>query len=226
MRLLKHEWIEETIKLDKSITNVLVLENHKFYRDFVLGLQQQIDEDIPMLVFSEDLKELKLSSCAVLLTDLFDIPIDDKKCSNIIYKDIEKAISDEQRVGLGKLNQEIASFLGNLTMDYPIPLTFDDDIKLTNLLKVFNVRPEYHPIEFIEALVTRIKIINSIMKKDLIFVVNLHDLLRTDELIDFYKEMRLLQIDIVVIDSHEPKTLIDGYEKGIVIDKDLCEILK
>ena len=226
MRLLKHKWIKEDIVLDKRTVNVLVLENHGFYRNFVMALAKQIEEGEDFLVFSQDLKGLDISKCAAILTDLFDIPIDEKKASTLIHKDLSKKMTGDMAASFQRLNSAMASFVDELVYDYPIPLTYSGEVELPALLKTIDVKPEMHSTDFLEALVTRIKTLANLMGRDLFFLLNLHDVLDKGELEKFYNEMRQLQVDIVAVDAREPVGEKDGHEKTIIIDRDLCEILK
>lgn len=226
MKSLKHEWIKEEILLENNRFTTLVLENQKFFRDFIFQLEKQIREDEEFLVFSEDLKPLLLSKEAVLITDLFLIPFDEKKAITLIYKDLEKKMNEDLRIGLNKVNSIIGDYLSDITYDYFLPLTFDDELSLASLLKLTNVRPDYDTLNYLDALIKRIKMISVLLKKNIFFLVNLHDLLDEEELKTFYHEINLLHIDVIAIDAHEPKTKLKDYEKIIIIDKDLCEILK
>ena len=225
MRVLKHEWIQDPITLDRKKTTVLVLENPKFFREFVLGVSEQIEDDEHFLICHDDLKEFQLSKCALLITNLFDIPIDEKKTSTLLYKDMEKSVSDEVRTGLERISMTINSFIADLIEDYSIPLTYTPNLSLTSLMKLVDVRPEYHPSSFLQALLDRIRTLSSLFKKNLFFVVNIHDVLEHEELAIFYEEVALMDIDLIILDSREPKAILPS-ERVVIIDSDLCEILK
>lgn len=226
MKSLKHEWIKEDIILENNLFNVLVIENQKFFRNFVFQLERQIRDDEEFLIFSDNLKALALSKFGVIITDMFDLPFDEKKAITLIYKDLEKRMNEDLMIGLNKVNSIIGDYLSDITYDYFLPLTFNDEIPLSGLLKLAEVRPEYDTLNYLDALIKRIKMISILLKKNVFFLVNLHDLLDEEEMKAFYHEMTLLHIDIIIIDAHEPKTKLKDYEKIIIIDKDLCEILK
>ena len=225
MRFLAHRWIKEQILLDSQIHHVLVLENPKFYRDFVQSLNRQIEDDEEFMVFQEDYKSLQLSKYAFLMTNLFDIPLDEKKCITLIYKDLEKTISENLRIALEKLNLAINSFVQDITYDYPIPLMIKEDITLSSIMKLAEVKPFYEPSDFLTALISRIKTLNFLMKKNIFFLVNLHDFLLEDEIESLYREADMLHVNLVSIDAREPR-IKSSHEKIIIIDRDLCEILK
>ena len=225
MRVLAHRWIKEQILLDSQIHHVLVLENPKFYRDFVQSLNRQIEDDEEFMVFQEDYKSLQLSKYAFLMTNLFDIPLDEKKCITLIYKDLEKTISENLRIALEKLNLAINSFVQDITYDYPIPLMIKEDITLSSIMKLAEVKPFYESSDFLTALISRIKTLNFLMKKNIFFLVNLHDFLLEDEIESLYREADMLHVNLVSIDAREPR-IKSSHEKIIIIDRDLCEILK
>ena len=226
MREIKHKWIDDPIQLDRQKVNVLVLENQKFFREFILGIQTQIELDEEFVICTDGLEPFSLSKTAFLMTDLFEIPIDDKKCATLLYKDIEKRANESNRLELAKLNSAISSFVYNLIADYSIPITYQQEFDIASILKLASIKPDYEAIgDFLVSLIDRIRILSILFRKNIFFLVNLHDVLSVEEIDIFYREMALLDIDIVVIDAREPRYQ-KADERVIIIDSDLCEILK
>lgn len=225
MRTIKYRWLQDPLTLNRRKINVLVIENQKFFRDFIIGIYNQIENDDDFLFCADDLKEFKLSKYAILITDPFDLPIDEKKCITLLYKDMEKKVTEDYRIGLEKVNNTIYSFLTDLIKEYEIPLTFDSSLSITNLMKLADVHPDYEIDDYFQALIVRLKTLSNLFKKNLFFLVNIHDVLTSEELDMFYREASLLDIDLVLIEAREPKAKKEN-ENIIVIDSDLCEILK
>lgn len=225
MKSIKHQWIQDPIVLNRRDITVLVLENPRFFREFVSGIEQQIEGEDTYLICLDGAKEFQLSKCARLITDLFAIPIDEKKSSTLLYKDIEKNISEEARADLEKLSMGINTFISDVIEDYSLPLTYSPNFSLSSLMKMVDLKPEYRPASFLQSILDRIRTLSTLFNKNLFFLVNLHDVLDRDELTIFYQEIALMDIDVVVVDAREPKDS-DAPEKVVIIDQDLCEILK
>lgn len=226
MKTIKYQYIETPLISSTDSYPVLVLENRPFYRQFIHGLSKQIDEEEDFAVYSNGSKIGKLSSDAVLITDLLNTPLDEKKCATAIHKSLIKTVSEDQMMAFNKLNVAISSFLSDVITESDVPLTFDDDFSLGSLLKATNVRPDFPADNYLESLVDRIKAMASFLKKDFFILVGLHQVLDSKELVSFYHEMALAQLDLLLIEPNEPKSYLKPVEKPVVIDDDLCEILK
>lgn len=226
MRTIKYQFIQTPLVSSANSFPVLILENPTFYRNFVRGLTSQIEGEEELVVYSKGEKIGKLSSDAVMITDLLTIPLDEKKTSTTIQKNLVKGLTEEQSLAFGKLNASISSFLSDFLLDSEIPLTFDDDFSLASLLKATNVRPDFSIDNYLESLVNRVKAMSVSSNKDFFILVGLHQVLNQKELSAFYHEMALSQIDLLLIEPSESKSYLKPLEKPIVIDEDLCEILK
>lgn len=226
MRAIKHPFIEQPVTSSADSVPVLVLEKPSYYRSFIRDLIRQIEGEGDFVVYSKNGKMEKLSSDAELITDLLNIPFDEKKISTTIQKNLVKNVTEAHALDFNKLNAHISSFLSTFLLDFDIPLTFDDDFSLSSLLKATNVRPVFLVDDYMESLVTRIKAVSVSLGKDFFILVGLHQVLSQSELNDFYHELSLCQIDLLSIESREPKSHLSKFEKLVVIDEDLCEILK
>ena len=76
---------------------------------------------------------------------------------------------------------------------------------------------------YFDYLVATIKKISFVLGYKIFFFVNLHDYLRPEELQNFVRSMRQLEIDFVLVSSHRPNTVLDD-EFLIEIDQDKAEL--
>ena len=151
------------------------------------------------------------------------IEFDQKKTDALVQKDIQKSMAQERKDEYAELIQKINEYIEKISFDYAIPLTFDADISLATFLKAVSLTSEADYDTYFDYLVATIKKISFILGYRIFFFVNLHDYLRPDELQNFVSTMRQLEIDLVLLSSHRPTTLL-GDEFLIEIDSDHVEL--
>jgi|LAHS01.1.fsa_nt_gb CRISPR-associated protein Csn2 len=223
MRVLKHKEIDQDILLSKDKFYNLVIENPLFLRNYLLGIKNQIANAEPYLLFYDNDKETELGKVAYVIDNPWAVELDEKKESTLIQKDIASHINQQQKEDYEVLVNAIEAYLKGITYDYSLPLAFDEDISLPNLLKLVSVTAAQENPSFLEGLILSIKKIAFLSKANLFFLVNLHDWLSQKEMAQFVESMRSLELDFVLLSSHLP-THPDSSESIIHIDEDLCEI--
>lgn len=223
MRVLKHLEIDQDIVLSKNKHFNLVIENPLFFREFLNGLTNQIDNDDPFFLFYKDDKEDSLKKHGFLVLNPMKIEIDDKKINGLIQKDIASKVGEDKKVEFEELINRINEYLKSITYDYPVPVTFDMDLSLASFLKAISASAVSEYDSFLEYLINQVKKISFILKSDVFFFLNLHDYLSENEFHQFEEEMSKLEVDYVLISSHKPLVKPDD-EFVIEIDRDLCEL--
>ncbi|MFA6830520.1 MAG: type II-A CRISPR-associated protein Csn2 [Bacilli bacterium] len=223
MKILKHPKIDQDIIFNLDCYYHLVIENQLFYRQLVYGLKNQIENDDEYFLFYENEKEESLSKKGIVLDNLFDIKIDDKKATSSIQKELTSGLDSSKKEQFSLLNKQINEYLQSLTYDYNLSLEYDDEISLASLLKLSNVRLRKEEDTYLLSLLAQVKAISFLQKTTIFFFINLHDFLSDDEFIKFIISLRALEIDFLLISSHFPINKPTD-EFIIRIDNDLCEL--
>ena len=223
MIFIQHTNIDYQITIRSDVRYNIVIENPFFYREFVSGLKEQIDEDVSYVHIYKDMKEVSLSKYVFLISDLNNVQMDDKKIASYIQKDVGSHLTDEQKSTFQNIVNTIDEYVESVSCLYQVPLQFDSDISFTSFFKALSLTSNYQGKNYLETLILKILNIRLMTKTDILIFVNLHDFLSEEEFLLFDKEMMSNEIDYLIVSSHLPVSK-PSKEFIIRIDNDLCEL--
>ncbi|GEM_PF-1860585 len=223
MRVIKQPHIDQDIILNKDNFYNVVIENQINYRQYLQSLKNQLENKDPFLLLYDNDKEKDLSKEAFLIDNPLSIQIDEKKMNTLIQKEIAAKITEDQKEKFEILQHQITEYIESISMDYPLPVSFDLDYSLISLLKSISLQTASDFPSYLEYMVNQIKKISFVLKYNVFFIVNLQDYLSDEEMQSFIKEMNSLEIFFVIVSSHLPISRISN-EFIIQIDKDLAEL--
>ena len=223
MRVIKQPHIDQDIILNKDNFYNVVIENQINYRQYLQSLKNQLENKDPFLLLYDNDKEKDLSKEAFLIDNPLSIQIDEKKMNTLIQKEIAAKITEDQKEKFEILQHQITEYIESISMDYPLPVSFDLDYSLISLLKSISLQTASDFPSYLEYMVNQIKKISFVLKYNVFFIVNLQDYLSDEEMQSFIKEMNSLEIFFVIVSSHLPISRISN-EFMIQIDKDLAEL--
>ncbi len=223
MRVIKQPHIDQDIILNKDNFYNVVIENQINYRQYLQSLKNQLENKDPFLLLYDNDKEKELDKEAFLIDNPLSIQIDEKKMNTLIQKEIAAKITEDQKERFGILQHQITEYIESISMDYPLPVSFDLDYSLISLLKSISLQTASDFPSYLEYMVNQIKKISFVLKYNVFFIVNLQDYLSDEEMQSFIKEMNSLEIFFVIVSSHLPISRISN-EFIIQIDKDLAEL--
>lgn len=219
-----HKNIQQEIILKKDILNILCIENQEFYREVLYGLNNQLENNEEYFCFFDDKnEELNASKYCCLIENPLHVTLDEKKLTMYIQKDLSVHADVNDYENYETLLNKISEYLDSLTYDYPVKLKFDAELSLLAFLKAFSVGYDGTEDSYLQYLLQKIKVLNTVFGYSVFCIVNLYDYLDNIELETFKKEIDLMEVDVFVISSHMPIDKLE-FENIIHIDKDLCEI--
>lgn len=223
MKILKYKYINEELILNGKLHYNIIIENADFYQRFVYGIKNQIDNGDEFFIYSENYIPQKTLPKAILITDLFNLDINDKKIISFLYKKIEKESMIIKRKELDELNESLINFLDGINDLYGYNFVYNENISLIGLFKIYDLKHDIITSSFLEALIHYLKIISELCNISLFFTLNLNSMLSKDEIAYLYKELDLLNIDLINISPYFRRQSSEN-ERNIIIDHDLCEI--
>jgi len=223
MKKLVYEFFDKPIILEECRHYSIVIENPSSFQKFVYGIGRQIESGNEFLVYSEAGEVKSTLPEAVLITDLFNLSINDKKIINSLYKKLDLAYKQVDRDACNKIISQIDDFISKSSDLIDLNVDYNTDIQISGLLKLVDLHLVDDSNSLLELLVNYIKTLSELSGINLFFAINLNSVLSDDELILLYKELDLMKIDLINISfSHVNKFL--PQETAIIIDNDLCEI--
>jgi len=226
MRQLAYTHIDKVMKLDGITKHLIVIENpHEFY-NVVDTLNNQTSSSCEGFVLTETdtMKDIQLHKKSDILIDYFNMEFNSKKIQNLINsKAIELVNNSELRVDFDKSAERITEFIDDVISRLEIRTVSEKEIELIDILKLGNLKILEWYSTPLEMIVNYINIITKLKKIDILFLVNVKQILTEEEMLQLYKHCSYIKLNLVLIESKAPVRKLED-EEVIHIDDDLCEV--
>lgn len=223
--ILRIKGFELEIAIEEELYPVLVVLDKAIFRSIVKSLYDNIkgfeNNDI---VIEDDEKIIKYSKRVICLDEYFNIDFKAKEIISKLYKRIEESINDDMEVKM-KIEQEIkelGQLLYRMADDIDFGISYDSDIKLANMLKVFNFQIDaLEIVSTIDKLLSLIHIISDFKIADLIVFINLKAYFSNKEVTEIYKCLKYKKLKFICIEAQLCDKINE--ESLYLIDEDLVE---
>ena len=217
--------IENPLTVDDGQVQLLVIESPSEFFSVVSELQNQLDGEDGDFVFKQNDKDVSFNKIGFLVTDLFNVDLNDKKLQNLLYKQLEKELASDEDlfVQFNEINACVLTFLQNSSFRLPLAIEFDE-LSLQGVLKetVLKVQKTYDT--FLEKIICFINLLVALKNIRLMVFVNLKSVLNDDDMQALYAHCQHEKVGLLLIESTQPKTRLKG-EHMTIITSDLCEIV-
>ena len=203
MKIINKNW-QRKIEIEDNIIYTLVFENKKYYRENIIELINQHKGNEGSYILSNDNKEISFDKNSYIITDIFNIDINNKKV----------------------LSTNIRVYFEKLIFNSFLEIEQSEEIDMCSLLKLGDFKIHVEQDDILEKFVKFLKVLTELCGCKIIFVVGLHTVFTQDEIIEIYKEVCLNKINIINIEYQQFYNLSNENYKEIVyiFDKDNCEI--
>lgn len=222
-----HERIQEPLFLDDHFC-ILSVENPSFLRSFQLELRQQLDGFEGGFALSDGDKSHVIAQCAALISDPFDLVINDRRTLLTAHASLIRLAEERgMDIRLLDVSRQLMDFMDELIQDEPFFVMGMEQLNVKDCLKCLDVHlsvnaEQNYFDQFMDFLLIKIKFAN---KK--LFVCNgLSAYITTDELLELQRFAVREDIEILVVEGVLSEKWQQIPIKTIIIDDDLCEIVK
>ena len=224
MKIINKNW-QRKIEIEDNIIYTLVFENKKYYRENIIELINQHKGNEGSYILSNDNKEISFDKNSYIITDIFNIDINNKKVLSKIYSSLLKEIVDDIS-SYNELSTNIKAYFEKLIFNSSLEIEQGEDIDMSSLLKLGDFKIHVEQDNILEKFVKFLKVLIDLCGCKIIFVVGLHNVFTQDEIIEIYKEVCLNKINIINIEYRQFNNLSNENYREIVyiFDKDNCEI--
>lgn len=224
MKIINKNW-QRKIEIEDNIIYTLVFENKKYYRENIIELINQHKGNEGSYFLSNDNKEISFDKNSYIITDIFNIDINNKKVLTKIYSSLLKEIVEDIS-SYNELSTNIRVYFEKLIFNSSLEIDQGEEIDMSSLLKLGDFRVHVENDDILEKFVKFLKILSELCGYKIIFVVGLHTVFTQDEIIEIYKEVCLNKINIINIEYQQFNNLSTKNYREIVyiFDKDNCEI--
>ena len=224
MKIINKNW-QRKIEIEDNIIYTLVFENKKYYRENIIELINQHKGNEGSFILSNDNKEISFDKNSYIITDIFNIDINNKKVLSKIYGSLLKEIVEDIS-SYNKLSTNIRVYFEKLIFNSSLEIDQGEEIDMSSLLKLGDFKIHVENDDILEKFVKFLKVLSELCGYKIIFVVGLHTVFTQEEIIEIYKEVCLNKINIINIEYQQFNNLSNENYKEIVyiFDEDNCEI--
>lgn len=224
MKIINKNW-QRKIEIEDNIIYTLVFENKKYYRENIIELINQHKGNEGSFILSNDNKEISFDKNSYIITDIFNIDINNKKVLSKIYSSLLKEIVEDIS-SYNELSTNIRVYFEKLIFNSFLEIEQGEEIDMCSLLKLGDFKIHVEQDDILEKFVKFLKVLTELCGSKIIFVVGLHTVFTQDEIIEIYKEVCLNKINIINIEYQQFYNLSNKNYREIVyiFDKDNCEI--
>ena len=224
MKIINKNW-QRKIEIEDNIIYTLVFENKKYYRENIIELINQHKGNEGSYILSNDNKEISFDKNSYIITDIFNIDINNKKVLSKIYSSLLKEIVEDIS-SYNELSTNIRVYFEKLIFNSSLEIEQGEEIDMSSLLKLGDFKIHVENDDILEKFVKFLKVLSELCSYKIIFVVGLHTVFTQDEIIEIYKEVCLNKINIINIEYQQFNNLSNENYKEIVyiFDGDNCEI--
>ena len=217
-----HKGFNLTMSLNENQVTVLSVENVHAYTEILRDIWNQVQGGDGGFIFSDKEKVIKISKAVDCVFNPFSLKCNDRKIINHLYQQIKEQADSFFLEDTMKMNTQLNQFMDDLLFQIPYALKHNQELDITNLLKLYDVEFECSAETVLEQVIEYLRIMSKICGINIYVFVGLKQFLSTEELKELYKFAFYEKIRILIIEPvHTP--LIEG-EKGWIIDPDLCII--
>lgn len=219
-------YLDNNIIIDPENVFSLEIENkHYFYRivnDFNDLSNNKINDSIKFYD-NKSFEELNYFSKLNIYSDFFNFDINNKKIINTLYSTIEKDTKINEIDIIAKSYKKIEKIIKNKLKEFNFDIEIQNEFELKEVLKLFKVNIIKNNL-LIDNLLILVDTIKFCASDTILIFINLKSYLTNNELEEFYKYCIYNEIRVLLLDSKAYGINLK-YEKKIIIDEDLFEIV-
>lgn len=196
----------------ESGLNSFYFENKEYYRNVLYSLEEEIS-----LIDHSNL--ISFSKCLVI-KNILDIDLNDKKNVGFLYKLLTKKIKSEHYDDFKSVVSNFYKLFDDLLFEVDLPVEFNEE-DITKLLQSFDFKFKSSNNYYVSALSDYFRTSMLINNFNAIMTFNLTNMLTNNEIFLLNEELKKSQIAVIDFDVFAGNNLPN---KIIVIDDDLCII--
>lgn len=205
----------------ENVAAELLLDSPELFFSFISRLLGQYNGE-DFIIFSESDKELHLNKIGEIITNPFQIDLNNRKLLTKIIEDTLKEYQEHCPEKMLQLQSDIERFIINVCDSSDYALTYNDDPVFTELMKLYNVHVDSSNMDIVSKLVYYVKLSHRILNTSLFIFVNLKAYFSNEALELFLQTLSYEKVYIMLIERYD-SSLVHN-ERRIIIDRDACVI--
>ncbi|WP_055079077.1 type II-A CRISPR-associated protein Csn2 [Lagierella massiliensis] len=217
------EYLENSFEIKSKTINTLVIEDTKYFTQFLKMLIEALNKENEEFELIEDLKKLDISKSTEIIFDLFNIEANN---TNILKKLYAELISDINLEEMYSKMMDMESCIINVIYDliyrsrFPLKM---EEVNYQELFKAVGVQFDYDKTSIIERVIEYMKVTSELLNKKLFILINLDSFLSEGDLLELIKFLSYNEIKVLALQNKITRE-VEPCENLRIVDKDLCEI--
>lgn len=221
--MVSFDFLTKPICLSNHKINVLYIENQQLFRNTVSCFYTgSFDEN--NIVFSENYTPVKFKNNICFISDIFSIDFSASFLKKV-YEDLSDYANTYLQESTVSIKADIINYLEKLSQNYDYDFDFNDNLEISDLLKMQGFKPNMNSNNLMSRLLDYIIMTRRYSPVKCFVILNLHSYFSPTELELFYRELTYQSIEILVIEN---KKVFDSIQNEItyIVDEDMCEIIE
>lgn len=210
------------IELKENQVTVIAVENPEAYSKCVGDIWNQVSGNEGDFILSECDKLKNISKEVDCIINPFSLDCSNKRIVTRLYQELKLQADNLMQEEVSMLNANIIEFIDKLLLSVPYNTTYELDIDISNLLKLYNVGIETKAQRLVDVIVEYFKVMSKLCNVNIFVFIDLKHYLSKEHLEQLYQELFYLKIYLVIIEPIQTERLQN--EKYWIVDKDLCII--
>lgn len=224
MKLL-HKDFGFVFEMKENTKSLLVVESPSVFLKLIRELYSEISEEESKFVLSEDDVPVKMKDCLNCIINPLDITLNERKLLNKLGELLKKEILfSDLLVEMNEVISVIESYALHIMQYADWDLTCSDKIDVQSLLKFLGIQFYDKQETLVEKIMDYVKISHELLGIKCFVFVHLLSYLTEYELQKFYEYAEYQKVNILLLESHQPKRM-ERFSNVVIIDKDACEIV-
>lgn len=217
---LSHPYLHKDIEFTHGKINVLTVENQFVYRSMIHDLINQSAGYHGKFTLSQNLEPINLSNEIEFVSDIFHIDNENQKITSHMQSTLVSYALDNFSEDIQYISDVLNRFHIKLISNYPFQLRFENNIKISDIIQLFNIKLEYGMLSFYEKFLQFMNLHQNCLKKQIFIWLNLKSALTFDELFAFYESVACENYYILLIENKFHKSIAE-YEVNYKIKPNL-----
>lgn len=212
---------ENEIKFSEEYVNVIQVKNKKLFQNIMEQIYLNTEgnsDNLKIQLFSSDDEKLDFKDNVYLLTDLYNIDVNNKKMLTKIQEMILKNFNLESAEKIDENILKIKSLLLEEINEFPLELSVKEGISLNDIVKMFNIKIETSNfIDIVRRIESVIDILANLKLASILIIPNLKSYLNNKQTIEIYKYSLYNKINLLIVETNKVRK--NKFERILVIDK-------
>lgn len=212
---LNFDFLDEPIRLEGLVS--FTIENRKVFTSIVQSLYRYVGEENDYLkIYDDKYKALKVNEL-MLVNDVLGFDVNSAATLKLIYKDIEEQINQESEMKseIERLLNAATFIIQDKLLEFEIDMV-NDEIEISEALKVLGVKVEVESDTIFERLLELIQVFKYLKTKKLIVLINAGVYMTPEEMSALEEYVTLQQMAVLMIDASK----VEGLKTRWVLDSD------